>query len=145
MTSDAIYKDDEGRLKFHYLIAQTFAVCDPGKPRTSESHAQPEPSALAHHVARALWLLHQRSKDDAARQERVMFWCRLKEGCGGWAGADAEPLASDDALDAKWFSRDELCSRKDLRVSSGVKAVVARAEQLWDAGCLNVERVNRQS
>jgi len=80
MTSDVIYRDNEGRMKFHYVIAQTFAICHPS----------------------------------------------------------AAPRARDDAMDARWYSREQIATCTDLKVSNGVKAVVERAEKLWRAGCLDV-------
>ncbi len=96
MCSDSITRDSNGRMLFHYLIAQIFAVVDPGGPRKAAAcRARPDPH-----------------------------------------GAGAVATAGDDALDAAWFTADEIEAERRGRVTADVSRVVRRAELLRRAGCL---------
>mmetsp|Transcript_23562 Transcript_23562/g.36845 ORF Transcript_23562/g.36845 Transcript_23562/m.36845 type:complete len:241 (-) Transcript_23562:32-754(-) len=52
---------------------------------------------------------------------------------------DAIPVASDDAMEVGWFTTEDIRSGLDGQVSQGVGDVVARAERLREAGCLDIQ------
>ena len=55
---------------------------------------------------------------------------------------DAAPIAGDDALDAAWFSAEDIEAARRGHVTPGVPRVVRRAELLHRAGCLPLPAVN---
>lgn len=55
--------------------------------------------------------------------------------------------ATDDAADAKFWTRHEIMEQELLqqrRVTSGVLDVIDRAEQLWNAGLLTVDQLKKK-
>ncbi len=56
--------------------------------------------------------------------------------------AGAIATAGDDALDAAWFTADEIEAERRGRVTADVSRVVRRAELLRRAGCLPLPAVD---
>jgi hypothetical protein len=122
---------------FHYLIAQIFAVVDPGE--CAESQVLPEFLPIWILVTNKCQPLHA----SRWRTCRIHSYHRcLSLPSHLFSAAGAAVVAGDDALDAGWFSADEIEAGMRGRVTGDCARVIHRADLLRRAGCLSLPALN---